>query len=61
VTLVRRRFASAFASLWPSQRFGATRRRDKWQTVPKFKVGNDDLLKKPSKTPTTMLMFNDLT
>jgi hypothetical protein len=23
-------------------------------------VGHDDLLKKPAKTPTTMLMFNDL-
>jgi hypothetical protein len=28
--------------------------------VPQGKVGNDAMLKKPSKTPTTMLMVNDL-
>jgi hypothetical protein len=28
--------------------------------VLKFEVCHDDIVKKPSKTPTTMLIFNDL-
>jgi hypothetical protein len=30
------------------------------KTVPKFEVGQDEVVKKTSKTPITMLMFNDL-
>jgi hypothetical protein len=45
--------------------YRATSRRDELarqagKTVLKFEVGNDDIVKKPSKTPTTMLNFNDL-
>jgi hypothetical protein len=44
---------------------GATSRGDELarqvgKTVPRFEVGQDEVVKKTSKTPITMLMFNDL-
>jgi len=49
----------------PAQRFGATSRRDELarqvaKTVLKFEVCHDEMVKKPSKTPATTLMVNDL-
>jgi hypothetical protein len=54
LTLVRRRFGSALriASACASRQVG--------KTVLKFEVCHDDIVKKPSKTPATTLMFNDL-
>jgi hypothetical protein len=60
----RLRLASASALL-PARQAGTTSRGDELarqvgKTVPKFEVGQDEVVKKTSKTPITMLMFNDL-
>ena len=58
------RFVGVFMRVLPP-RYGATRRREELarqvgKTVLKIEVCLDDIVKKPSKTPTTMLVFNDL-
>ena len=55
MTLVRRRFASAFALLRRDELAGQV-----GKTVPKDKVGNDDIAQKTIKKQANTLFFNDL-